>query len=178
MKALPTYFSKINLWIKNGVIYRINQGNYSDACIVELTTENCPYITVNNEKRYFVNYIEVGDTYDSEFKKTIHKSTGKEESKEFKDYFKEECINVLSKYIVNNNISFDDVEKTIKRDRPIPLFMLEGYSDEEVSGTDKINLTEKYFNDIKKDQVKALVKEEGEKTIKKYGYTGTVEVNI
>lgn len=56
MKELTRTITPKNLYIKNGVVYKISDvKNENDKCVVACTDTNCPKITVNGLNYFFIN---------------------------------------------------------------------------------------------------------------------------
>jgi hypothetical protein len=163
MKALSTELTKKYYYLKNGVVYSILSTKNDDCGKLGVSGDSptddevkIPYITVKkgNETPYNLfldTYIEIGDTYDTEFKKT---SCG-ESDKSLSAYYYDECVKEIKRQIrINPTVEyklFNDVKTLLG----IPPFMIKnnGYT---ITGATQINFTEANFNAYKK----AVVEEE------------------
>lgn len=173
MKQPTNIINEKFLYIKNGVIFKILSYNDGDICAVELTDSNAPYITVDNEKRYFTS-MEVGDTFANDvFKKTVHSEDGDVE-KTFPEYFYDMCVKELGSHIISNmNLTLDKFKEMLKG-TSFPIYMIKGMG-HTVSGTTQINLTEAKYKQLLEDEIKKKVMTAANNMASYYDYKVTTE---
>ena len=181
MNILPKKISEKRLYVKDGVIFKISSKKEEDSCILALNEENCPYITVDEEKRYLSDYFEVGDTYSGDvFKKTIHNE--KECSNvTFQTFFALKCEDLL-KTLIANNLSIKTARDfknmlTKHQDSFFPTYMIKGMG-RSVDGVEQIDLTESKYTAYLESEVINRAKKEAETTVKKYGFKLSDETKI
>lgn len=152
MKNLNSTVNKKVIYIKNEVIFKIDNYDNGDECAMELNDSNVPYLHVSykkgsgesattvTQKLYLDNYIEVGDKYTSgdavtisnRFQKTIHKykddiEQAGESSANLFDYYKMDCENQIGNAIIDQYYNtFEDFENGNTAEMlGIPNFMLD-----------------------------------------------------
>ena len=178
MKDLNKKVIEKYAYVKNGVIFEIKSYDNGDACAVAINDETTPYVTVNNAKLYFNDYIEDGDTYtiSNGFKKTIH-SENEELDKEvtYQNYYRTLCEEVIANTIISNySLEYSDFVSDLSC-FGIPTWMfVQDPNHSTVEGIDKIDFTETYYNSLKEDKIKDLIFESASNTANKYGYKLTL----
>ena len=180
MKALSNELKEKYYYLKNSVVYDIlstkndDCGKLGVSAITDANTQvSIPYITVKkgNETPYNLfldSYIEIGDTYDTEFKKT---SCG-DNDKTLAAYYYDECVKEIKRQIrINPTVEYA-LFNSVKTLLGIPPFMIKnnGYT---ITGATQIDFTEANFNTYKK----AVVEEEALKVANakanEYNYKAT-----
>ena len=174
MKALNKTVAKKYAYVKNGVIFDIKYNDNGDSCVVEMSEETVPYITVDGTRLYFNEYIEIGDTYSANdgFKKTIHSTDG-EDDKEmtYQDYYRELCIEQMSDSIIANyTMSYAEIIRNIDV-LSVPCWMVQfGCGSHTLVGITQIPFQIDDYNTLKENKVKEFALESASKTADKYGY--------
>lgn len=174
MIALNKTVTKKYAYVKDGVIFDIMLSDNGDSCVVPITEETVPYVTVDGIKLYFDGYIEDGDTYtvSGGFKKTVHNAKKDEEkSSTYQDYYRSLCEETIKQSIINKYyLTYNDFIDKLGR-LGIPVWMLVQDLDQtEVEGIEKINFTEEYYNESKEESIKELALKSASNTTEKYGY--------
>lgn len=201
---------------KSGVVFKINNDIYSeDPCVLpvyQLPTakedepykneDKIPYFMAKNGRyaekaKYFLDvYITPGDTYETEFKKTIH-SGETESSVTFADYYKGLCEKQIVSYIMGNGgKTYDELFKKKVGEDPdtkepiyegydvnklskigVPLFVLKQAQDFGYSATSsvQIDLTEDKFDSLKENAIIALINSTAENLANRYLYKATCQ---
>lgn len=154
MTELSKTFQVFYAYVENEVIYDISYTNNGSKCAVEVSSGNCPYITVDDNKLYFNQYISDGDKYnDSIFKKTVH---GKDEcvEKTFQEYYHDLAVDNLKSLILTYwNFSKDDFLVKIAEKKLFPMYMICGATESVVSGVQQIELTDETFTEWKEEMI-------------------------
>jgi hypothetical protein len=166
-------------YVKDGVIFNIKSSNTGDACVVEMNETTVPYITVDNVKQYFDGYIEDGDTYKAEseggtkvFKKTVHSTTGAaDRSITYPAYYRELCEKAIADSLITNyTLTYTDFTNNLSK-LGVPTWILNQDPNETpVTGIEKIDFTQAYYNTSKEKRIKELAYESACNVVDKYGY--------
>jgi hypothetical protein len=181
MKDLNKKLTKKYAYVgSGGTIWKIST-NGDDMCAVEITSANCPSVTVGDDKLYLDDYIEVGDVYITgqtpEFKKTIHKGKdegGQETTIEYQTYFHDLCEQQIADTIIfyyTKDFDYFDKHKDIFY---VPSWIFSDYTSGTVSGITQINFTSDEFNKMRKEKVKELIFDSAKNISNKYGYELTI----
>lgn len=178
MISLNKIVVKKYAYVKNGVIFDIKTSDNGDSCVVQITEETVPYVTVDGVKLYFNGYIEDGDTYNSGFTKTVHNADkSKEESLTYQEYYRNLCEENIADSIINNytltykdfSDAIDGSSRSSSRLFGFPTWMFV-QDPTPVTGIEKIDFTEEYYNNAKENRIKELALQAASNTTNKYGY--------
>lgn len=172
MKDLNKRVAKKYAYVKDDVIFRIDEYNNGDSCVMEISEATSPKFTADEVTYYLNSYIEVGDkhTESDGFLKTVHGDTDNptETSMSFTDYYFTECEKQIQNVITySNGRTYEDFERNPEM-LGIPTFMLNGGG--VVEGIQQIDFTEDYYNTSREEKVKEIIADNATITADKYGY--------
>ena len=174
MKSLTRIFTPKVFYIKNDVIYKIsNVKNETDKCVVVCDEENCPKITVDGQNWYFIDWIDVGDTYTDEsgFTKTIHGTGDTESGCTFPNYYRDCCVVELEKLICDSNYTeYATFKEFLRANRTVyPVYMLQdlGYT---VEGVEQIDFSESKFMESLENEIIRRAKKAANDVVRSYDY--------
>ncbi len=169
--------SNIYCFIKNNVIFKKEKLNQvpSDSCALLLDNNVTPFFTVNGEKKYLINFIEIGDTYDeiNGFKKTLHQASGDTDvsiAEWVKSYYEDRLNDEILKYITQEYSDFQTLLKNKEWK-----YLITPLLDEIpiVEGIGLISLTQEEFIERKKAVIKQECINTATSKAKEYGYNIT-----
>jgi len=181
MKNLSNVLKDKYYYLKNGVVYDILSTKNDDCGRLGVSGDSItsdevkiPYITVKKdgeEDEYYLfldTYIEIGDTYGTEFKKT---SCG-ETDKSLSAYYYDECVKEIKRQIRINPTAEFKLFNDVKTLLGIPPFMIKdnGYT---ITGATQIDFTEDNFNAYKKAVVEEEALTAANNKANEYNYNAT-----
>ena len=162
MIALNKTVTKKYAYVKNNVIFDIKSSNNGDSCVVPITEETVPYVTVDGTRQYFNGYIEDGDTHTDAggFKKTVHNAEkAKEESLEYPVYYRNICEEEIANSIISKyTLTYEDFTKDLSKLGVPTRMLVQDPKQTVVEGIDK------------EKSIKKLALQAASDTTNKYGY--------
>lgn len=172
MRELNKWVSKKYAYVKDDVIFKIDEYNNGDSCVVEISETTSPKFTVDGETYYLNSYIEVGDKHTEAdgFIKTVHGNMEDptETSISYAEYYFKECEKEIQNTVTFSNGRTYEEFKNNPEMLGVPTFMIKG--DNVVEGMQQIDFTEEYYNSSKEEKVKELIADNASITADKYGY--------
>ena len=138
-------------------------------------------ITVDGKPWYFIDWIEVGDTYTdaSGFSKTIHGTGDTETECTFPEYYRQCCKTELERLICDSNYTeyarFKEYLRTKRTFYPIYMLKDQGYV---VEGVEKIDFSESEFKESLENEIIRRAKKAANDVVRSFGYNVVSDYTI